>query len=72
MESLINGIASSDSVFAAFAAVFLWLYIDERKKHTATNAERITDLKSAHETVAKSISLLDDARKEFTRTGARP
>lgn len=72
MESLINGLASSDSVFAIFAAIFLYLYIDERKKHTATNAERIADLKLSQEASTKYASLLEAAREEIHRSGARP
>lgn len=52
---------------AAFAAIFLWLYLNERKAHTQTQAERLSDLKVSMDSVHKSINLLDEARTEMNR-----
>lgn len=67
MDGLITTISSSDSVFAIFAAVFLYLYIAEKKAHTATQTERIADLKVSMDSVHKSVQLLDGAISEIRR-----
>lgn len=52
---------------AAFAAIFLWLYLGERKAHNTTQSERLADLKVGMDSVHKSISLLEEARSEMHR-----
>lgn len=52
---------------AAFAAIFLWLYLAERKAHNQTQSERLADTKIAMESLHKSVALLEDARSEMHR-----
>jgi hypothetical protein len=54
---------------AAFAGIFLWLYLGERKAHNQTQAERLSDLKVGMDSVHKSVTLLDEARTELHRRG---
>lgn len=71
MDGLITALSTSDSVIGIFAAVFLYLYVAEKKAHTATQTERIADLKVSMESVHKSVTLLDGAITEI-RHGGKP
>lgn len=52
---------------AAFAGIFLWLYLSERKENRDMQKERVSDLKISTEALHKSVALLDEARNEAHR-----
>lgn len=56
-----------DGGIPAFAAIFLWLYLSERKAHNATQQERLSDMRQGLSSLHKSISLLDEVRAEVMR-----
>lgn len=56
-----------DGGVTAFAAIFLWLYLNERKMHNKTQDERVSDLREGLSSLHKSISVLDEARAEVAR-----
>lgn len=67
MDELVRTLVSTDSAFALFAAIFLYLYWAEKKAHTVTQQERISDLKLSMESVHKSVGLLDAAMVDIRR-----
>jgi hypothetical protein len=67
MDALITALLDSGNVNSILAAIFLYLYLAEKKAHTGTQAERISDLKVSTDSLHKSVAVLEAVRSDYNR-----